>query len=426
MFIDPILCIDGGVLTEHIQNIRNRKEELLASSNVERTELMSNPKYAVLLENLGVSPPRKISKTTGKETFAFAKTDEGHKKLLEHPDIQVQTLVSARMGVKTTLEETRSERLLGISSRGLLPIPLKYYAAHTGRWGGDDKLNMQNLPARGSNKTIKDAILAPPGHTLINCDSSQIEARVIAWLAGQKDILSDFASGKDVYKQMATKIYQVDINHVTKEQRQVAKAVVLGCGFGMGPVRFKIQFKSDSGIDIPKAECEKIIRTYRRQCERITNLWKDGDSCLNAIIDDAEATFGVVPCIQFKPNLSGFILPNGLTQTYRGLTRKMEGKYVEFEYPTRNSVIGIYGGSLTENLVQAIARCIIAEQMIAISRRYRVVLTVHDAVLCCVPDEQAEAARAYMETCMCTNPEWATGLPLNCESTMGKSYGSCR
>ena len=164
---------------------------------------MSNPQFAELLEAQGVIPPVKTSPTTGKETLAFAKTDEAFQVLKEHENPVVQILVSARLGVKSTIEETRTERFIGIGNRGPLPIPLKYYAAHTGRWGGADKINMQNLP-RGS--ILKNAMLAPQGYTFLDCDSSQIEARTLAWLSEQFNLLDAFSEGLDVYKIMASMI----------------------------------------------------------------------------------------------------------------------------------------------------------------------------------------------------------------------------
>ena len=130
----------------------------------------------------------KVSPATGKQTHAFAKNDEAFKELLEHDNPQVQAIVAARLGIKSTLEETRTERFIKIAERGTLPIPLRYYAAHTGRWGGDDKVNMQNLPRKSP---LKKAIIPPPDHVFIDCDSSQIEARTLAWLAGQDDLVAD-------------------------------------------------------------------------------------------------------------------------------------------------------------------------------------------------------------------------------------------
>ena len=128
----------------------------------------------------------------GKETLAFGKTDKEFIELLEHPNEKVQVAVAARLGVKSTLEETRTENLIGVSERGRLPIMLNYYGAHTGRFSGGDKLNLQNLPARGNN-TIRRALKAPNGQVLVACDSSQIEARMVAWVAEQHDLVSAFA-----------------------------------------------------------------------------------------------------------------------------------------------------------------------------------------------------------------------------------------
>ena len=184
MFTEPCLQLNTRALEAHLVATVEAKQQLLGRVGLDKKELMSNDKFAAQLQALGVDPPRKVSPTTGKEAWAFAKTDEEFKALQEHEDADVQALVAARLGNKTTLEETRTQRFIDISGRGLLPIPLRYYAAHTGRWGGSDKINLQNLPSRGPNaKKIKQAIEAPPGKVLVESDSSQIEARVPSWRA---------------------------------------------------------------------------------------------------------------------------------------------------------------------------------------------------------------------------------------------------
>ena len=207
MFITATLVLERARLEQHLVEIRNHKDSLLNSAGVTKDDLMSNPKFATLLESVGVDPPMKISLTTGKETFAFAKSDEDFMALRDHEDVKVKNLVEARLGNKSTLEETRTQRFIDISKRGPLPVPVRYYAAHTGRWGGDDKINLQNLPSRGSSgKKLKRSILAPEACSLINADSSQIEARILAWLAKQNDLTQAFAAGEDVYKSMAARI----------------------------------------------------------------------------------------------------------------------------------------------------------------------------------------------------------------------------
>ena len=226
MFSEPVLHLDGDVLRDHLLDVQLKKEALMSKLNYDKADLMSNPKLAELLEFHDVTVPLKISPTTGKETFAFAKNDEAFKALLEHGNPQVQAIVAARLGIKSTLEETRTERFIKIAERGTLPIPLRYYAAHTGRWGGDDKVNMQNLPRKSP---LKKAIQAPEGYTFIDCDSSQIEARTLAWLAGQDDLVDAFDRGEDVYKVMASAIYDKSIEEVTKDERFVGKTTILGC-----------------------------------------------------------------------------------------------------------------------------------------------------------------------------------------------------
>jgi len=425
MFIEPTLELNIHMLEEHIQNVKERKAALLESAAVDKDLLMSNDKFAELLMSLGVEPPRKISARTGKSAWAFAKTDEEFKVLLEHPDPRVQILVSARLGNKTTLEETRTQRFIDIGYRGKLPVPIKYYAAHTGRWGGDDKINLQNLPSRGQNANkLKKSIMAPEGYVIIDADSSQIEARTVAWLAGQTDLVEAFQNGEDVYKIMASAIYGKGVDEITKDERFVGKTTILGAGYGMGAAKFQIQLKT-FGQETSLEECQRIISVYRSTYAKIPGLWREGNDCLEAIITKRAATFGVVDAVKFDAQREGFLLPSGLWQRYEGLKKITRDNKTELVYKTRKGETKMYGGKLVENLCQAVARCVIAEQMLKISKRYHVVLTVHDAVACIAPAAEAKAAQEYVEECMRWRPEWASTLPLNCESGIGASYGDC-
>ena len=226
MFTEPVLGLDKDVLVPHLEAVKHKKALLMAEIDVQREDLMSNPKLAESLRKLGVQPPTKTSPATGKETYAFSKSDSAFTDLLEHPDLPVQALVAARLGVKSTLEETRTERFIDMADRGPMPVPLRYYGAHTGRWSGSDKINLQNI-TRGS--PLNTAITAPEGHVIINCDSSQIEARVLAWLAGQEDLVAAFDRGDDVYKIMASSIYSKPVDAIDKDERFLGKTVVLGC-----------------------------------------------------------------------------------------------------------------------------------------------------------------------------------------------------
>ena len=426
MFSEPALELDVNILLDHIHDVQRRKQDLLdAVTMIDKEQLMSNEKFAATLRVLEVDPPLKISATTGKEAYAFAKSDEGFKALLEHEDVRVQAVAAARLGVKSTLEETRTQRFIEISGRGAMPVPLRYYAAHTGRWGGDDKVNLQNLPRMSR---IKNAIVAPHNYMLIDSDSSQIEARTLAWLAGQDDLVEAFDNGDDVYKIMASAIYNKDIADITKDERFVGKTTILGAGYGMGAAKFQTQLKTFK-VDMPLEECQRIIDVYRKTYPQIAAFWKLAGKALEHIQFNQQSTLGRDGVLVVEGS-KGIKLPNGLYVKYPNLRKvqKDDGS-AELVYDTKRgkAIIPnrIYGGKVTENVCQALARIVIGEQMLMIAKKYKVVMTVHDAVACVVPFEEVQSAMEYVQLCMRIRPSWALELPLNCEAGYGKSYGEC-
>jgi DNA polymerase I-like protein with 3'-5' exonuclease and polymerase domains len=712
MFSEPVLQVASELLEDHLKDVQEQKRELLSKTLVDKDVLMSNQQLAELLRSCGVEPPTKISLRTGKETYAFAKSDEEFTALLEHENPFVQAFVAARLGVKSTIEETRTQRFIDIASRGTLPIPLRYYAAHTGRWGGDDKVNMQNLPSRGPNAgVIKCAILPPSGYVFIDCDSSQIEARTLAWLAGQDDLVEAFDRGEDVYKIMASAIYGKPVTEVTDKERFVGKTTILGCiaagtrvlcetgwkpietvtttdrlwdgenwvchqgllekglketvslcgswltpdhkilcgtewketqsvvqdestlsqalvtgaarlplealsgeygealsqlslsaivddpsiqstdttlktlrllaaqsvlnkqqvknaigsmlkpcrmipigqdcstdflllshgaitqetlttktmgvgaygfttsgektepsfslmyrrlkggitrawkwialttikgmsqttygsqpeartwvteeessvsrkklmtydlayagpnnrftiwtdmgpvivhncGYGMGAAKFKAQLLT-FGADVELKECQRIIDVYRSTYERIPILWRACGDALDSIIADQQTTIGRDGILEVQ-GVDGIRLPNGLLQKYPNLRREQDkesGNY-EYRYDTKKgrTVVAtkIYGGKVVENICQALARIVIGEQMLEVSKQYRVVMTVHDAIGCIAPEVEAESALGYVKQCMKQRPTWAPDLPLDCKGSYAYSYGECK
>ena len=417
MFSEPVLQLNTPLLEQHLMQVRGRKEKLLDACISDKDTLMSNPKLAELLISMGVEPPMKISPANGKETYAFAKNDEGFKALMEYPDERVQAVVAARLGTKSTLEETRTERFINISLRGRMPVPLRYYAAHTGRWGGDDKLNLQNLPRKS---LLKDSIIAPKGYVLIDADSSQIEARTVAWLSGQTDLIDAFERKEDVYKIMASAIYGKAETEINSNERFVGKTTILGAGYGMGHTKFGIQLKT-FGVEITDEEASRIISVYRQTYPHIPRLWKEANNSLEALRLGKTTAVGQQPQA-LSVTASGFLLPSGLYLNYPDLQKDSDDQY---SYASRRGRIKIYGGKVVENICQAVARCIIGEQMLRMARKYKVALTVHDAVMVVVKEEEQEEAMKYVEECMKWRPEWAKTLPLACEIGVGKSYGEC-
>ena len=425
MFIDPVLELNVEKLKRHLDVLKDQKDDLLEEAGIEKSELMSNPKFAKALEALGVVPPMKTSLRTGKESFAFAKSDEAFKALQEHDNPKVQALVAARIGLKSTLEETRTQRFIEVASRGKMPVPIRYYAAHTGRWGGSDKINLQNLPSRGPNaKVLKSSICAPEGYSIIEADSAQIEARVLAWLSQQVDLVRAFENGEDVYKKMAGSIYGKKEEDISAAERFIGKTTILGCGYGMGAVRFKEQLQS-FGVDMEQEEAARIIKIYRQTNSSITKLWRECQVALEGMRQGDAYAIGLSGVLQVIPKENGIQLPNGLMMRYDNLKAEEGEKGLEYFYKTRIGDVRIYGGKVVENVCQAIARCIMAEQMLMISKKYRVLLTVHDSVVCSVPDKELDKAAAYVDSCMRHTPEWAKGLPVRGDVETGKNYGEC-
>jgi len=434
MFIHPVFMIDDGLLTQRLDEVKQEKSDLLKSLMEQlkceteedvRKKLCSNPQFAKVLESYGITPPTKTSPTTGKLTFAFAKNDEGFIALTEHDNPTVQHLCAVRLGTKSTLEESRIERFIRIRgrNRGRLPIPLKYYGAHTGRWSGMDSVNLQNLPSRDKKKkALKNSVVAPPGHSVINSDSSQIEARVLAWLAGQTDVVEQFRRGEDVYSIFASKIYGRPISKKDPVERFVGKTCILGLGYGTGALKLKHTLKTQPpGADISEEEAKRIVSVYRSENYRIPQLWEECDRALNALMQGVSGQFTVGHGDALRVTANGIELPNYLHIRYPNL-RMVDGKAT---YDSRKGPVSLWGGSVVENVVQALARIIVGEQMLKIREKYRPVLTVHDAAVIVVPNEELNEAVDFVTKIMSTAPDWGPDLPVACEAKHGASYGDC-
>ena len=447
MFIEPVLELDDALLIDRLAELTAEKFDLLGSlkdrlecdtEEAVRKKLASNKQFAQLLTEFGIEPPKKISPTTGKETYALAKNDEGFIALTEHEDPFIQQLCAVRLGTKSTIEESRIERFIetGRRNRGKLPIPLKYYGAHTGRWAGSDKVNFQNLPSRDKRKkALKNAVVAPDGYAIINCDSSQIEARVLAWLAGQNDVVKQFRDGEDVYSIFASSVYDREITKADPVERFVGKTCILGLGYGTGAAKLQHTLKTQPpGAVIDEEEAKRIVNLYRTKNNAIIDLWRECDLVLSDLIDgpligDNDAIknsyyIGNHECVKVVHGV-GILLPSGLYLRYPNLRIDTSEEKSRTVYDSRKGLVSIWGGAMVENIVQALARIIVGQQMLEIRKRYKVVLTVHDAAVCVVKEAELDRAMSYIVEVMSTPPSWAAGLPVACEAKTGKSYGEC-
>ena len=440
MYTQPTLQLDDALLSDRLEEVEAEKKEVLGALmqrlNCEdeecvRKKLASNKQFAELLTELNIPVPMKVSPTTGKDTFALAKNDEGFIALTEDEDPFIQELCAVRLGTKSTIEESRIKRFLDIGSRnkGLLPIPLKYYGAHTGRWAGADKVNFQNLPSRDKKKkALKNAVEAPQGYQVINCDSSQIEARILVWLAGQDDIVQLYKDERDVYCEFASTVYNRTITKADSVERFVGKTCTLGLGYGTGWSKLQHTLKTQPpGADLPDEDCQNLVKVYRRVNDKVIKLWADCDRALADMANWDETMepyyLGNHDCLLVTKE--GIKLPNELYIHYPELKKeKIDGKD-KFMYKSRKGYISLWGGSVVENVVQALARIVVGEQMIKINKHYKPVLTVHDAIVCVVKKDDTDNAMKIITGIMSTPPSWGLDLPIACEAKFGQSYGDC-
>ena len=223
---------------------------------------------------------------------------------------------------------------------------------------------------------------------------------------------------------MASAIYGKDVKEITKEERFVGKTTILGAGYGMGAQKFRAQLKT-FGTDVTENEARHIIQVYRETYPHIVALWRQAQLALEALTKGYTTSLGKEGVLQLVPEERSIQLPSKLLMRYDGLMPIRDDKGIQYQYKTRYGWNKIYGGKVIENVCQAIARCIIGEQMLKIAKRYDVVLTVHDAIACLVPEEGVKEAQAFIEECMKWTPDWAEGLPVACEAGYGKSYGDC-
>jgi DNA polymerase len=468
MYTRPQLELDSKMLIKALTEEGEIRAELLQRLGIQESELASNPKFADVLQSLGVTPPTKVSKTTGKEAFAFAKNDALFQALLNGEREDVALLCEARLKVKSTTERTRAQRFLDISQRGKLPVPLSYYGALSGRWTAakGSAINMQNLK-RGS--FLRKAIMAPEGYSLVVGDLSQIEPRVLAWLSDYHEMLDIFRSGGDPYAAFGAQMF--NIPGLTKEShpdlRQSAKSALLGCGYGLGwasfasqllvgflgapPVRYEKAFAKTLGVDQEYAQrfidwednvtkmleiphtctdqellthclaAKKIIDIYRATAHPVATFW---DMCSGLI--ESSLYGGRIykyKCLTFSKER--IELPNGMSLLYPQLRREKDEKG-RSQWVYGPNATKLYAGKITNNVTQAVARIVMTDGMLRVTKKYPVVGTVHDEQIVLVPDDEVASAKTWVLEQMTMEPSYMQGIPLAADGGAHRRYGEAK
>lgn len=436
-FLRPRLVIDKAMLEEAKAEVETEEAHAvlsLASLGFKREVVTSNPQFAAALTGFGVPIPKKISPTTGRPTPAFAKKDPGFLALKEHSDPRVRQLVEARLKLKSSINRTRLDSFLQILElTPCMPVPLLYYGAHTGRFSGFMGINMQNLPKKSA---LRKALRAPRGYKVIVADLAAIEARITAALADCMRMVMAFTAGADVYSEFGTELYGYEVTNsvATETERFVAKTCILGLGFGMGYRKFK-QTMDSAGIPMTYEKAKEIVDFYRRLYREIPQLWRKFDKMIKymaslPINDQAWHGFpdiATTPLLKFRRD--SVELPNGMKIHYPGLACPTDPDhyvYSSMDYDGRTQ-INIWGGALTENIVQALARIIISRAEVRLARAGLVsVMQVHDELVFVVPEHTVETIKPVIQRVLTDPVPWMPNLPIACSIGVGDSYGEAK
>lgn len=436
----PTLRTDVPRLEQHKKDEEDKQAKMLAEVSMRllaargtgllAADLSSNDRFATVLELLGIEPEQKLS-LTGNKIYAFAKTDSFMQDLLEHSDETIAAVAEARLGIKSTIERTRAGRMLAVAKlpwqqhgiRGNMPFPLNYAGPHTMRLSGAWKMNLQNLPRNGK---LRSTILAPAGHSIVAADLSQIECRLNAWLCGQVDLVDRFRSKEDVYSALAALIFGYTVSKKTHPwERFVGKTGELGLGYGAGAPKFNSMVITSSRLEgqpldrWTKGLAQHCVTTYRLDHRAIVHGWGMLDYMLDHawMGDGAPARFSAVTI-----GPGEVALPTGLKLHYAPF-KSADG--LMFRYGKR--VHKIYGAKFLENIVQALARCVLMQAAVRLSKLGLVFVgQVHDELIFIVQDDAVQDAKRTIYEELTRVPEWAPDIPLDCEIGVGRSYGDAK
>lgn len=457
MWTKPMIDLDVPLLQDYAERLATEREQMLSrisgdlgfpTTEALLKSLRSSKKFVALLEDLQVEVPMKWSEKQEKMIPAVSKTDIAFLELMEHENELVRTLVETKLGTMSSMEQTRTATFLDIASRGLMPLPLRYSGTHTHRFSGMDSLNVQNLAKRTKDPVLRRAMRAMDGHIILASDSSSVEARLLAMIANQQDLVDTFVQGRDVYIEMATKIYNKSYDEIyevakrnpTKEgkaMRNIGKSCILGMGYLMSAQKFSDTNKQQ-GVDIPLEQAQDLVNIYRTSYHMIPAFWRECNKVLDVLYAGGSMWFGGANNDLFFADgssefhgkkIPSIRLPNGTYLFYQNLRKEVKDNgqvsYVYDQFKGRNWLPKfVFGGSLTENLTQALSFCVLKYQAIEIAKAgVPVNLNVHDEWVSVVPRDQAPQAVVVHYTAMKSVPDYIPQGLLDCEVDVGYCYG---
>ncbi|KKN69786.1 hypothetical protein LCGC14_0437320 [marine sediment metagenome] len=383
---------------------------------------------------------------------ATAQNDVAFQYLLTHKDEKVRDLCRAKAACSSwPLHQSKVHRMISQAKccGGLIRMPLKYYGAHTGRWSGTGGWNPMNLGGKGRGRPIhpliaqvRGTLMAPDGYTLIIVDSAQIEARELAWVAHQDDLLKGFADGEDIYSMFATDLFQAKVWKPTEEEKKTpegqtadirrgfGKDAILGCGYGMGANTFFDRCRQNDALrplfDSGKYDWDfinKLIKIYRTKYSNIPAFWEEIAKCFRwpTKYPNEKTTYEISPTARLsfyrKGSTTCMKLPSGRVMNYRHATVSPKDNNIKYLHGH------LWGGSITENLIQAMCRCLLGYWLLKCEDAgIRIVIHTYDELIGCVPKETAERDLQTMSDIMLQGPAWAEGLPLGIDAKISERF----
>ena len=447
LFTKPVLGVDFAKGDELIGLMGAEIEQVLGCTGQTREEISGDLSFARLLtqalQDAGDNPQTYFKPCKRGYKLADAKADSERELLLNHANAKVRALTEARAGIKSWplhIERVKKIMAQARAGGGLLAIPLKYHGAHTGRASGGERINLQNLGSRGHEliNAVRNLLVAVPSRTLVIADAAAIEARVLAWIAGQWDLVEKFANGQEIYCDFAAKVLGYHVRKPRKSggipaiesrmgwaRNSVGKIGILGCGYGMGPA--KTEGYAKGAIDF--ATAEKIVQVYRQENQQIVKFWKDIEKAFTYTAKYQR------PCelargLRFDalPDCDVVLtLPNGRELHYPKvkIVQDKYGDKAEIYNALEHKWEHTWGGTLTENVVQAMSRDVLMEAMLRLEDQgFHTALHVHDELVMDVAE--AEGAERVLKLAieeLSRTPAWAPRLALAAEGVISDRYG---
>lgn len=449
LYTRPTLAFDFKQADILLVQMQEKLDATVAATGFTHDELSGDKSFMAILE-AALPEGEHVPMKAGKKAMipCFAKTDVEYQQLIVHADARVRQLVGARSSVGSwPTHIARVNRMIAMATAagGFLPVPLVFYGAHTGRFSGADKINLQNLGGRGRAGQgndpligkIRSLLLAPDGCDLVVADSAQIEARILAWLAGQDDLVQAFAEHKDIYSKFATTLFQAKVRKPTKIdpaplarlysiRRGFGKDGILGCGYGMGGTKFHSRCLENPDLEplftsgeYDFAFIDGLVKTYRSAYPKIPAFWQTIERLFRmvVILPNEVVKYGELLTLWNDRGTVNIKLPSGRVLFYDHASFNKSTRELRYHYGK------LWGGTLTENIVQAIARDLLVFWILKCEESSTPVCHhVHDEVISIQSSIRAGDVLVQMIEIMRTVPDWAKGCPVDAEGGICHEY----